>query len=300
MENHKKAITIGILLIILLSFPILLFTLRNRQDTRQRADEVTVSADTLATVGATAIKESEVKSLAAQSYNPSNLTTTVLAKTRDQLIERKILDQAAKDLKISVSENEVTAVASSEASPDEKTDAKYILLKDKVTEAVTKNVKVESIAFWVTSYEYPQKPEYNLQRSDANKALDEAVIGFDAGENAGELAATLYRKYPRLRSIMGVNGYIYSDKSDPTDPLFTKPKVIVLKEKDTDGTRLIDEDNYKGLSSIKPGEVKKVVRQDGSSGVVFKAVSISKGTYTSYDDFLAAKKKSLVKLYKSL
>jgi hypothetical protein len=179
-------------------------------------------------------------------------------------------------------------------------DAKYLVLKDKVSQAVTKNVKAYSIAFWVTSYDYPQKPEYDLQRADANKALDEIVTGFTTGKKISDIAATIYKKYPRLQDIMGVNGYIYTNKSDPTDTIFTQPKNIILKEKNADGTRLIDADNFKALSTIKTGEVKKVIRQDGSSGIVFDAISVSSGTYTSYDDFLADKRKTLVKLYKSL
>lgn len=300
MGDHKKALTIGILLVILLSFPILLFTLRSNQDTRQRADETAVSPDTLAVVGTDEIRDSDVKAIAGQSYDASTLNTTTLTKARDLLIERKILDKAAKDLGITVSNAEVSTEASSGATTDERVDAKYLLLKDKVSQAVTKNVKAYSIAFWVTSYDYPQKPEYDLQRADANKALDEIVTGFTTGKKISDIAATIYKKYPRLQDIMGVNGYIYTNKSDPTDTIFTQPKNIILKEKNADGTRLIDADNFKALSTIKTGEVKKVIRQDGSSGIVFDAVSVSSGTYTSYDDFLADKRKTLVKLYKSL
>lgn len=300
MGDHKKALTIGILFVILLSFPILLFTLRSSQDTRQHADEVTVSDDTVATVGTDSIKEGDVKAIAGQSYDPSTLTSATLNKTRDLLIERKILDKTAKDLGISISNTEISAEASSGATTDERVDAKYLLLKDKITQAVTKNVKAYSIAFWVTSYDYPQKPEYDLQRADANKALDEIVTDFTSGQKISDIAATIYKKYPRLQGIMGVNGYIYTNKSDPTDTIFTQPKNIILKEKDADGTRLIDADNFKALSTIKTGEVKKVIRQDGSSGIVFDAVSVSSGTYTSYDDFLADKRKTLVKLYKKL
>jgi hypothetical protein len=122
MGDHKKALTIGILLVILLSFPILLFTLRSNQDTRQRADETAVSPDTLAVVGTDEIHESDVKAIAGQSYDTSTLNTTTLTKARDLLIERKILDIIAKDLGITVSNAEVSAEASSGATTDERVE----------------------------------------------------------------------------------------------------------------------------------------------------------------------------------
>lgn len=296
--SKKVLIIIGLAVLVLVSASVFLLT-----RTKKSPPATTTQAqDTLlATVGDQNIYRSDVAKAALEQYAPGSVTTEVMKTMYDILIERAILDQEAKRLGIVVSDANATKTIPSSTSAAVPTalikTQKYTLIQQQITQRLTRNVTAYTIGVWIASYEDPQIPIYTQQRADTIKALDEIQAGLQNNISPVTIAEAIYAKYPSIRPRLAVNGYIY-EKTQNKDTMIT-PKAYTINPEQLKAPSA-DPYLFAELIKIKSGQIVKINRPDGTGGIVVKAVTVTSDGYLTYEEFLAAKKKELVKTVASL
>lgn len=253
----------------------------------------------LVSVGENKIYKSTVQKVAEEQYVPSAISQDVLKKFLDVAIERSVLDIEAKKLNIVISENEIDKeLQKSGLGSLNRNVIRYKLLKEKIIASQIKSVEAYTIGFWIPSFDYPQKPEYETQRIEGKKALDEIEKKLKNEEIPLDVTAYIFERYEILQPMLALNGYIFRKTKDQT--LFTTPKIYQINEKERDKS-YTDKELFDILLTIQPNEVKTILRKDGSGGTVIKSVAVNREVgHSSYEEFLNAKKKELVKTYTSL
>ncbi len=295
-KKKKVMIIAGILLALIVGI-IAFLQLRQSPDTVANLPPPEPENVLLATVGEKQIYWRDVNNLALENYLASAIDNNVLKLYLNIAIERAILDKEAERLKISITSAEIELRKKSAAA--KKTDLliKYDLLKEKVMKAQIKNVVAYTVGFWIASFDYPQLPEYTVQREKGKIALAEIQLKFIANEKAVDIAKYTAESYPELSEIVAINGLIYVKTTDLN--LLENPRTYTLNPTDK-GKPYNDDEVFDALSKIKAGEVVKVERKNGSGGTVIKAVSINNSGFASYEDFLTARKKEIVKIISNL
>lgn len=246
----------------------------------------------VAVVGDTTIRKNDVWKKAREQYTGSAINEEVLEQFKGILVERAILNTEAKKLGLSVTDDEVNVVVGDDASDLDRETAKYDLLKAKVMAQQIQSVEAYTIGFYIAGFEYPQTAETNQQRVDGSRALVEIERRMKANEDPIAITASIYNTYPTLRNSVALNSSLY--RNGPDQAVFKNPKVIAVKAIDPKGLSF-DPVFYNVLTSIKTGEVKKGERiVDGSGGFVMKAVKVNSTGFSTYEEFLNAKKREYV------
>lgn len=262
---------------------------------------------TIAIVGNEKITLSQIKKIASEKYTKKAGTKEFQQVVLDTLIERAVLDQEAKRLQISVSENEIAKyigdkafkqpVASSSSSSSLFTDFKYNLLKEKILSKSVESRKAFTISFWTPPNKWTLPPNISEstvkeQRKQGELMLKEAQERLKKGGRVLSVALELSKKYPTVESLIAVNGYILEKTADQT--VLNKPVLYIFDQKKAG--QLF----YDTLFALKQNEVRLLIKDDGSGGWVFQVVNINQGNHLSYADWLKNKKQELVKTYLSL
>lgn len=266
----------------------------------------------IAEIAGQKIYRKDVIKLAQEQYATSNFDKKTLETFYSLLIERKLLDIEATKLGITVSDSEISIVINqmqpessvSSTGSSQAADTKsihnivrYNILKNKITSQVVKSKEAYMLGYWLPPLEnnYPmtdeQKQKLATQRIDGKKALEEALPKIKNGENFVDAAEAMYAKYPSLRFLLTVNGYILKDNGN--DYVFNRPKIYTL-----DGNE--KEAYNQALKKLNVGETILVFQPNGEGGMIIKVISISEGSYDSYDAWLNAKRKQSVKIYNPL
>jgi flagellar basal body-associated protein FliL len=297
-SKFKKLLPIVLIVIAVLvciGIGIYLFANSNKkveQTSAEKADPL------LVTVGKYEIRESTLWTQARLEYVQEAIDKTVLQKYLDSQIERRILDLEAEKNSIEVSDTEVQSRLGNNDSQAVKNTIYYDLIKNKIMATQTHNVEAFVIGFYIASYEYPQKPEYAVQRSDGTEALEEIETRMSAGESPLEITKSIYEKYPSLKDILALNSLLY--KSPTNEENYLNPKLIQVNTMDPTGPSF-DPVYFSVVSTIQKGEVRKGERTaEGSGGFVMKAVEVNKEGFPTYEEFLSAKKKEYVTVVNTL
>ncbi len=229
----------------------------------------------LATVAGEKLYKGTVEEIAKEQYLPSAIDSTVTKLFLDIAVEREILDSEAKRLGIVI-------------PPAESKQQYYDTLKKKITAVSIESVSAYEISFWVPPpADYPQTPEYEEIRQTGKIALDEAEEKLKNKEDPLLVTQILYSRYPILQPILALNGYLIKSKVD--DSVFGEPRTYVY-DKRNEGQEF-----YDTLFSLQKGELKKSIWTDGSGGAVIQVISVNSGSGLDYEQWLAGKKKELVK-----
>lgn len=235
------------------------------------------------------------------SLNPS-FDQKTLNNILDSLIEQAILDQEAESL--GINDKELLKQFGIEASQSGKTinrvvftQKKYQFLKNKITSDQVESRSAFVISFALLPIGSPDeasadKSLLKKQRQEGTKALDEILKQLKNNENPLDVAQSIYNKYPSLQSVLTLNGYSFRHTIDQT--VLTNPKVFLLSQYKT-GQKLGD---Y--IFSMQVDDVVKVAPDDGSGGLVVQLKSISAGKQATYEKWLKAKKKELMKIHNTL
>lgn len=301
VRKRKMGFILGgvvILLVVLISFFVF------SKKTQNVSQKVSPNAkDTLlVTVGDQKIYKSDVQKAAREQYVSSAIDNSVLQVFLDLLIEQKILDLEAAKLGITVSQAEIdSSIYSKTASGSAKNTnlskfARYSVLKDKIMAKQVKSVSAYTIGFWIPPLSYPQKAEYVQKREDGRKALIEAEGKLKAGEKPLDTVKYMYSKYPILGEILSFNGYLMFRRTD--ESVFEKPAIYTFNQKDLE--KLNDPEFYNALQMMKEGEIRRIEKSDQSGGDLIQVVSVNGSGFSNYDDFLATRKKELVKMESNL
>lgn len=250
----------------------------------------------LVTVGEEEIYMSQLKYAIQEEHGAVPNDKSVHEKMLQIMIERSILDQEAKKLNITVRDDEVNARIGADAEARIKKDVRYTILKEKIMSSQAKSATYHQIGFWVPSFEYPQKPEYEVQRREVSTALTDLMAKLRNGQTPLEVtkyASTQYAELPRL----ALNGTHYAPDVDPVE--MENPRTMVFAEYDPEASAS-DPALYNALLKAKQGDIMVVDRGDGSSGSVVQVVSVADGEFDTYDDFLTTRKNELVKVHNQI
>lgn len=278
--SKKLIVIIGIAL--LLIFVVAAFLLLSKKGhpvtTAQFQDTL------LATVGDQKIHKSDVITAAGEQYTPSAITSDVLKKYLDIVIERTILDQEAKKLGITITDAEIqkSIVNNKTKSPGLISIAKYQLIKNALIQKQVKSVQAYLIGYWIPPYNYQQVPLFAQERTVGKQALEEGKTLLQNGMPPLTVAQTLFEKYPLLDPIWSINGYFVNKLKDTS--LVQSPRTLTVGETDIDAS----------IFALKKGDIAIVDGPNGAGASLVQIVSLNSGDFTTYESWLAEKKKTLV------
>lgn len=281
MENHKKAFTIGILLVILLSFPILLFTLRNRQDTRQRASEVTLEPGVEAVVGTKKITKQDVDALISMDQvilSPAALQNKSLRTLKlNLLIEDTLIKQQAQKSNITVTTNDVLQEKEDmlEVLPTLVAKDPSVIDANKLSNAVLKEKVINRVvnSRTIDQFIVNKSPESATYTTDLEKARESL-----------ELIRGLL-----LQGMSPQDAYAQAKKNRSFDTQIQFIEGVVI----TGDTRIAK--RFKdAILSLKKGDVSQVTDSLGGTLMIAKAQDVNDTKYNSYADWLSAMKQQYV------
>lgn len=298
LKSKKFIVGIVVALLVIIGGLVVLQMVSKKPTTTQVAANPVV-----ATVGTKTIYKNDVVAMARQQYNQKNLTNKTLQSTLNSMIERDILDIEAQKLGIKITplelNNEVATIRAQQSGPltQATTDfARYTLLRNKIMEKQVKNVVTNTVGYWVAPPPAPQLPEYPKQRSDGAKAMALVATLLKNGSTATAAAKVVYANYPSIQPILMVNGYGYQDAQ--LLPAINNPITYTLTPdfaKEINNPELVT-----ALTSAKPNEVKSVALADNAGVTILQIVSVNSNGFATYEEFLNARKKELVKIVNPL
>jgi hypothetical protein len=240
----------------------------------------------------------DLQKVASEQYLPTAIDEEALNTALDTLSERYILDQEAKRLSITVSDEEVRKKLSQgytqgETIPESiKISMHYELLKDKITKEAVASRQAYTIDFYIASYDEEkeggfseeEKVLFAKQRAEGAQALPEIEGRLKVGESPVTIARSIYKKYPSLQPILSVNGYILRSTTD--ESILAEPK-IYEEEPENQSLPL-----FHDISMMHQNEIKRVISADGSGGYVIQVKGVTEGATKTYEDWLKEKKNS--------
>jgi hypothetical protein len=244
----------------------------------------------LATVGDHKIYKSEVIQAAGEQYAPNAITTPIIKKFYDIVIERTILDTEAKRLQIVITDTDVTQAINKPSinSASSKTTVKYQLLKTAIIQKNVTSADAYLIGYWLPPLNYRQIPLFDQQRQIGKQALNEGKTMLSTGEKPLSVAKKLYDKYPVLQQILAINGVFINKLKDAT--VGEKPLTITKGHTDIDTA----------IFSLRKGDISIVESPNGAGASLVQIVSVNSGTFKDYNDWLANKEKTEVRVITSL
>lgn len=293
--NHTKKIIIisAIILFIILNIGLLIATgiIPSQNLPFVQKPTPTPKPDVLlATVGDQKIYLSQIETIAKEQYEPSAIDKKVIASFLNTAIERAILDQEAKKLNLTITNQDIDAYLQPR-QPNQinnkivRENTKYKLIKDTIITRFVTSVNANTISFWVPPYNYPTGKNFEQQRILGKQALEEAKKSIDNGQSALSAAKQIYNKYKILQPILAFNGYLLSKVTN--DALLETPKTYTKGQTDYDDA----------LFSGKLNEVKIIIPTDGSGATLIQIVGINNGASSNYDTWYNNRKKALVKTF---
>jgi hypothetical protein len=294
--SRNKVILIGLFLLALVAIPVTIFMVTQRQQTTTKASE-TGENEIVAIVNGEKISKAQARRVALEQNSPKGVGTEALKSAVDEIAQRKAVDKIASASNISATNAEVAKEVKDTGAPRE--EAKYAVLKQKLTESQVKNWQVESIRFWIpadepvevsgtTIYKTPSDlttEEANVrqdQLKEATKYLSEAETLLKTSD-ALSVAQSLSTKYPELTKIIAVNNNLLSEYSPSSSFAneYKSPAVYTADELAND----LYANQIRALKN--PGEVVKVRSDHNGGGAVFKLVAVNQSApYATYDELL--------------
>ncbi len=259
----------------------------------------------IASVGDKPIYLEDLKKVALEKNPASSTDTNAIRLAFAVLTERIILDSEAKKLNVSVSDREteqriITIYPTpKELSSQEKKELSYNLLKEKIMEKSVESREAYSIRAELPPYSQyrdqytTEQLEFFQQQKDAiDKLLPDVEERLRHADIFLNIAQSVYKEYPDLQAIMEVNEYNMHETKD--EKLLKNPKLYFYDRKRT-GDLFFDT-----IFALHTQEIKLINHQSNPGGYVIMLKKINNQGIFNYDDWLAAKKKELVKTFISI
>lgn len=292
--SRRKLFVLLSILVVLIAIPLTVYLSQRQQESQSHASQASDS-EVIATINGENITRGQIRNVAREQYDDSAINQQALSEALSTLEERKILDIEATNKSITADSARIQSLVDSEGLTRDQ--AKYEVLKEKVTLQDVKNWQVYVIGFWVPPSDQraaltkEEASSVAAQLSQGVSALSEAEKDFSTQDDAVSIARNLISKYPALRLTLGVNGYILAQAGQASDLSdLTRPRVYTH---DLSG---VGQPFYDTLYSMsQPGGVKKVLSDKDSGGNVIKLIQANTdASFNTYEDWLASKEKSLV------
>ena len=265
----------------------------------------------VASVGDTLVYLKDIQQAAREQDESSSMTSEVLGAAFEVLVEQIILDNEAKNLQITITDQDIedSLRAESQAadptptmrqlSPYEKKIARYNLIKKKVLKASLESREAYSIGFDLIVYsEHKERytPSeldfFESQQNSLKKALPLIQQRLVGGEIFLSLAKSIYANNPYLQKIMKVNEYFM--RSVNSENLIRDPR-LYLYDKNKVGNLFIDT-----IFTLQPNETKLIMDQNDPGGYVIQLKAIHNEGIRTYEDWIKMKKSEMVKKYVSI
>lgn len=298
--KKKIWILLGIVLVII-GIVVTVFLAQRQQESRSNASAVVPDSTVVATINGTNITKGDVQAVAEEQYEPSAVDNQALRDGLNVLEERRILDVEAQSQGVSVSSTEIQERMDRDGLTQ--TQARYDLLREKVTLIEVKNWQVYVIGFWVPPADQQEnmtdseKTVAQEQLFDGLKALDEAQNLMSTSQTALDIGRSLVSKYPSIAPVLGVNGYLLSQAEETNEFLQLQNPRVYAFESASMGQSLFDA----VYSMRESAEVKKVLSEKDSGGNVIKLIKANADApFNTYEDWLASKKQSSVQTVNAL
>lgn len=290
-QKYKKLFLVGGVGLVI--FILIIGTIIVNRSNPEPSNPVPSEMDALlAAVGNREIYKSHVWREANKQYAGDAINDEVITIVLNSMIEREILDLEAEKLGVTVTDSEISAASSNATNEVIRDQYKYSILKEKIMAAQVESVQAFMIGFWVRPLSDPhQLPIYAEQRRDGLLALTEAEVRLRAGDIPVDIASSLYEKYPSLQPIWAFNGYLMISENE--DYLYTQPRLYTFDAEELEALK--DNEVYDVMREMKPGEVRRVLRSNGSGGVVMQVTERTTGEFADYNEFFETRKSELVR-----
>lgn len=298
--NRKVALGVFILLMIV-TLPATVFIARQPQSIQSGAANELTSETVVAIINGQNILEKDLEKVASEQYDTEAIDRDALKDALNTVIERKILEIEKEKLGLDPLDFEIEDKVK---DGFESIQAYYEVLKDKVTASQTKNWDVYTIAYWLPmtgerqSLTNQETKDVQKQQEDGLKAIEEARAQLQTSKTGLQIAKDIVKKYPSLKEILGVNGYLLRDIEQGANLADVENPRRYTFESSNKGQAFFDT-----LYSLKnAGEVKKYVSDKNSGGGAIELVSANtSASFDTYEAWLKSKKTpSLVTIVFSL
>ncbi len=287
----KKVAVFLLLGLALFAIPITVYVAQRQQDTRTRAN--VVSDDTVvAVVNGKQITKAQVRAVAEETNRPEDVTSDHLKSALLVIEEREILDNAVNTLGIELDSSWVSELTAEGYSENE---AKYQVLKNQVVLKAVKSRAALTVQFWNTpeaglaNLTDAEKDTTRKQLSDGTAALSEAETALVRGDDPLEIGDSLIAKYESLKPVLAVNGVIVDGLSTSERDAASHPQVYQF------GDSGLDQETQDALFGMQVNDVEIVAdTSTNRGGIAFKVISVNDTGASTYDEWYAQQKSSLV------
>jgi hypothetical protein len=291
--SRKKALVVGVILLLFVAIPATVYVALQQQDTRSRASEEPETT-VVAVINGENITKADVRKVAEENNDPSMVDADAMKLALSILEERKILDNAKNSLGITIDQNRVDKF---EAEGFTQEQAYYEALRQQVILKAVNSREALSTGFWnppsagITELSVEEQQNAAGELAVGIPALTAAQTGLEDNENIDELANQILTDNPELRPVWSVNGFIYYPLSAEDKVLASYPNIYEFGDSGLDdATRnaLFDLPNVGDVAKVEDTEANR-------GGRVFKL--INKGDpegASTYKEWYDQQKASLV------
>lgn len=296
--SRKKALVFGVLLLVFLAIPVTVYTALQEQTVSSKASKASEN-DVVVVISGEQITKAQIRAVAEEQYAPKSVDQLALQDALEILAERKILDKAAKDYKLTLDQARVDRFKKEEFS---EVSSKYEALRQQVTLAAVNSREAYAISYWNPPYDgintltVEEQADAAIQLSKGIPALNSIEEKILAGNNLNLISQSILTEYPELLTVLSMNGYIYSILDDKGKVLASYPLIYEF------GNSGLDDEVRDSLFAQSEGAVIKISDTESNrGGYVFK---IKKKGNTNgartYEEWLSGQKTNSVKVIEEL
>ncbi len=278
MQLNRRAFVIILIVLLFVSFPLLLFVLRQNQDVRQRADTSTLAAS----FGDQVVTKGELEDYVRQAI-PLQADEVLSSPDGRKyflnlLLEKKLVESEAQ-------KKNITVTSSTLSEEKEELSTKKMFSNEKIqsllsnqtalSEYVLKKQVMEDVEAWkevdmVSVYISPEVKEFEANKRQAQTILEEMRNLVSSSVTLSQAFERLKSKYARQISQMRLQEGIRVTKGNTMDAQLKAP-----------------------LFQVKKGEVSPVIISTGGAMMIVKVLDENVTSFDSYDSWLTQQMKGV-------
>lgn len=268
--TRKKLFLFGSFVVVMLAIPLTVYLSQRQQETRSSAAVVPENAVIVKISGVDVLKK-DIREVAEEQYEPSAVDNQALKDSLEVVIERQILDIESDRLGVEASAAEVQELMTQDELSEN--EARYEVLKGKVSIAAIRSRKVISLGFWTPASADQaslSKAEKDLAKNLSNQGgavLSEIETKLRANQNLVAVADAIVLKYPVFKDYLAINGHRVNGLTTEEKQAFAREDIVEFGDSNMDNSIL------NGVFAMPVGQVKKFQNtKTNSGGSVFKVI----------------------------
>ena len=278
MQLNRRAFVIVLIVLLFVSFPLLLFVLRQNQDVRQRADTSTLAAS----FGDQVVTKSELEDYIRQTI-PTQADEVLASPDGKKYflnlyLEKKLVETEAKKKNIVVTSTtlseEKEELVTKKVFSNEKIQS-LLANQTALSEYVLKKQVMEDVEAWkevdmVSVYISPEVKEFAANKKQAQAILEEMRNLVSSSVTLPQAFERLNSKYARQISQMRLQEGLRVAKGNTMESQLKTP-----------------------LFQVKKGEVSPVIISTGGAMMIVKVLDENATSFDSYDSWLTQQMKGV-------